>query len=56
MKNIYGTIGYTFFNSNEVPNFILVLSDIHSKLKYCDDFIEISEWIKNNMYNINILY
>jgi hypothetical protein len=55
MKNIYGTIGYTFLNSNEVPNFILVLSDIHSKLKYCDDFIEISEWIKNNMYNINIL-
>lgn len=55
MKHIYGTIGYTFFNSNDVPNFILVLSDIHSKLKYCDNFIEISEWIKNNMYNINIL-
>lgn len=55
MKNIYGTIGYTFFFSNESPNFILVLSDMHSKLNYCDNFIDISEWIKNNMYNINIL-
>jgi hypothetical protein len=55
MKNIYGTVGYTFFYSKEKPNFILILSDIHSKLNYCENFIEISEWMKNNMNNINIL-
>jgi hypothetical protein len=55
MKNIYGTVGYTFFYSKEKPHFILILSDIHSKLNYCENFIEVSEWIKNNMNNINIL-
>ena len=38
MKNIYGTVGYTFFYSDKNPHFILVLSDVHSKLKYCDNF------------------
>jgi hypothetical protein len=55
MKNIYGTVGYTFFYSKEKPHFILILSDIHSKLDQCDNFIEISEWLKQNMNNINIL-
>lgn len=57
MTSIYGTIGYTFLQSQEESNqiFILVLSDEHSKLKYCDDFIQISEWLEKNIDNINIL-
>jgi hypothetical protein len=57
MTNIYGTIGYTFLQLSEENNntFILILSDVHSKLKYCDDFIEISDWFERNIDNVNIL-
>ncbi len=57
MTTIYGTVGYTFLKSTQKnnPTFILILSDIHSKLEYCNNFIQISEWLEKNMENINIL-
>lgn len=55
MINIYGTIGYTLFKSNNLPKYILVLSDDHSKLEYCDNYIMVSNWIKKHMHNVNIL-
>jgi len=57
MTTIYGTVGYTFLKSKEIkdPPFILILADIHSKLDYCDNFIQVSEWLKKNMSNVNIL-
>lgn len=56
MTTIYGTVGYSFFKSNDlVSKYILVLSDIHSKLEYCDNFIQISDWLYENMNDINIL-
>ena len=57
MTTIYGSVGYTFLRSNDNndPTFILILADIHSKLDYCDNFIQISEWLKKNMSNVNIL-
>jgi hypothetical protein len=57
MTTIYGTVGYTFLKSNNEtePIYILVLSDIHSKLKYCDNYIQIADWLKENMINVNIL-
>lgn len=55
MSNLYGTVGYCFLNSSNIPNFILVLSDIHSKLPYCSDKINIAEWFYKNMYKANIL-
>lgn len=53
MTTIYGTVGYTFLKSNNT--YILIFSDVHSKLKYCDKFIQISEWLEKNMDNVNIL-
>jgi hypothetical protein len=57
MINIYGAVGYTYLESSCVtnPKKILILSDIHSKLKYCNNFINISEWFSKNMNKINIL-
>jgi hypothetical protein len=57
MTTIYGTVGYTFLKSNKIkdPPLILILADIHSKLDYCDNFIQVSEWLKKNMSDVNIL-
>lgn len=55
MSNIYGTVGYAFLKSNHFKNYILVLADVHSKLPYCDNKINISEWFYKNKTNSNIL-
>ncbi len=57
-KNIYGAIGFTLLENNTIsysPRYILILADMHSKLPYCDDRINISEWFFNNMKSTNIL-
>ncbi len=54
--NLYGSIGYTYLiNNNNKPNFILVLSDNHSKLPYCNNYTIISDWLKGKMNHNNIL-
>ena len=54
--NLYGLIGYTYLRNNtNNPKFILVLSDNHSKLSYCNNYKMISEWLKEKMYSNNIL-
>jgi hypothetical protein len=55
MSNIYGTVGYAFLKSNHFKNYILVLADVHSKLPYCDNKINISDWFYKNKTNSNIL-
>ncbi len=56
MTTVYGTVGYTFLKSNnDNPTYILILADIHSKLNYCNSFIQVSEWLEKNMNNVNIL-
>jgi len=46
--SLYGSIGYSYLtNTNINPKFILLLSDNHAKLSYCNDHIMISEWLKN---------
>ena len=54
--NIYGSIGYTYLkNDIDNPKFILVLSDNHSKLPYCNNYKMISDWLKNKTSSNNIL-
>ena len=48
---LYGLIGYTYLQSTTTdinnPQFILVISDNHSKLAYCSNYKMISDWLKN---------
>jgi len=56
MINLYGTIGYTFIkNDNRKPNYILLLADMHSQLKYCDNYEKISSWFISKLNTSNIL-
>jgi len=55
--NIYGSIGYVFLstNNNDMPEYILLLADMHSQLTYCKDFKKISEWFNSKFNKSNIL-
>jgi hypothetical protein len=53
MTNIYGSVGYTMLKNKY--NKILVMADVHSKLSYCDNKIDVSDWFKENMNIKNIL-
>jgi hypothetical protein len=54
--NLYGSIGYTFLQSEIIyPKYILILSDNHSKLEYCSNYVMISEWLKSKMHTNHIL-
>lgn len=55
--NIYGSIGYTFLSttSSNLPQYILVLADMHSQLPYCNDFKRISLWFNSKFNTSNIL-
>ena len=55
MTNIYGSIGCTLLKSLLNKDFVLVFADMHSKLPYCDNKIDINEWLKNNINMTNIL-
>lgn len=55
MTIVYGTVGYVFLKSNKYNINILLLSDIHSKLDYCTNFVQVSEWLQTHMNKINIL-
>ena len=44
MVNISGSVGYTLLKKNN--KYILVLADIHSKLPYCKNGINIDTWFK----------
>lgn len=54
--NISGAVGYTLLKSPN-NNYILVFSDIHDGVKYCNDSNEnkISTFLKNRKDNFNIL-
>jgi len=46
--SLYGSIGYSYLtNKNTNPKFILLLSDNHSDLSYCNNHIMISDGLKN---------
>lgn len=55
--NLYGSIGYTLLknNKNTKPEYILILADMHSKLPYCNNYINIADWFDTQKYKINIL-
>jgi hypothetical protein len=53
MTNIYGSVGYTLLRNKY--NTILIFADVHSKLPYCENKIDISDLFKDNMNYINIL-
>jgi hypothetical protein len=53
MTNIYGSVGYTLLRNKY--NTILILADVHSKLPYCENKIDISDWLKMNMNFTNVL-
>ncbi len=55
MRTIYGTVGYVFLLSTINNKKILLLSDVHSKLDYCNNFINISDWFYKNIDKVNIL-
>lgn len=58
---LYGSIGYTYLtnknniNNNDINVDILLLSDMHSQLPYCGDYIKISDWFRRKKNNTNIL-
>jgi len=61
MSNIYGTIGFSLLQNQDLeifykvrPKYILVLADIHSKLPYCDNQINITDWFYKNKDKTNI--
>jgi len=58
--SLYGSIGYTYLinetlEKNNYPKYILVLSDNHSKLPYCNNYKMISDWLKEKINTNNIL-
>lgn len=54
--SLYGSIGYTYLTNELInPKFILVLSDNHSKLPYCNNYKMISDWLKEKINTSNIL-
>lgn len=53
MTNIYGSVGYTLLRNKY--NKILIFADVHSKLPYCENKIDISDWFKDNMNFTNVL-
>ncbi len=53
MTNIYGSVGYTLLRNKY--NTILIFADVHSKLPYCENKIDISDWFKDNMNFTNVL-
>jgi hypothetical protein len=56
MINLYGTIGYSLMeNKNKKPKYILLLSDMHSQLVYCDNYKKISDWFISKLNTSNIL-
>jgi len=54
---LYGSIGCIFLRTTtiEYPKYIFILSDNHSKLPYCKNYIMISKWLKNKSNINNIL-
>ena len=56
ITSLYGSIGYTYLMNNFIkPTFILVLSDNHSKLPYCNNYKMVSEWLEKKAKTNNIL-
>ena len=53
MTNIYGSVGYTLLRNKY--NTILIFADVHSKLSYCENKIDISDWFRDNMNFTNVL-
>lgn len=54
--SLYGLIGYTYLRHDKKnPKYILILSDNHSKLPYCEKYKMISEWLYEKIKYNNIL-
>lgn len=54
MTIFYGTIGYVLLSSPNEDRYVLILSDSHSQLPYCGNYIEISDWFKQNINKLNV--
>ena len=56
MTTIYGILGYSFLKKNLFNNYVLILSDMHDKMKYCNKpFINISDWLSSKLDSSDIL-
>ena len=56
MTTIYGILGYSFLKKNLFNNYVLILSDMHDKMKYCNKpFINISNWLSSKLDSSDIL-
>jgi hypothetical protein len=53
MISIYGAIGYCFLEKGEKN--VLVFSDMHSKLPYCDNSVKMSDWLLSKSKSSTIL-
>jgi len=55
MITIYGSIGYTICFNSKLNRHIIIFSDMHDELNTCDNFINISSWIKSKFNSSCIL-
>jgi len=54
-KPIYGTIGYVILKNKKKNKKVIVMSDMHDRLKKCDNHTNISDWFKSKFDSSHIL-
>jgi hypothetical protein len=52
---LYGSIGYTILNNNQNDKKILIFADMHDKLKKCDNYTKMADWMKGKFNKSKIL-
>jgi len=56
MTTIYGILGYSFLTNNLFNKYILILSDMHDKIEYCNKpFVTIADWLSSKLETSDIL-
>ncbi len=56
MPTIYGILGYSFLQNKLFNNYVLILSDVHNKMEYCNkSSINIAVWLSNKLDTLEIL-
>lgn len=56
MTTIYGILGYSFLTNNLFNKYILILSDMHDKIEYCNKpFVNIADWLSSKLDSSEIL-
>ena len=52
---LYGAVGYSILFNNKNNKYIIIFSDNHSQLNKCNDYIDISIWLKKKFKSSHIL-